>query len=40
MIKMQLIELAQNPKVGMVAGGIMTSTGVVVNKFELVRQLS
>jgi len=38
MLKMQLIELAQNPKIGMAVGGITTSAGVAVSWLEVVKE--
>ena len=38
MLKMQLIDLAQNPKVAGVIGGVTASTGIAVNWFELVKE--
>lgn len=38
MLRMQLIELAQNPKIGMAVGGIMTSAGAAVSWFELAKE--
>lgn len=38
MLRMQLIELAQNPKIGMAVGGVTASAGAAVSWFELVKE--